>query len=234
MVEPRPVSVASADAADAPLAALRLLRATMVDLVELFAPPRCIACDEPTAESPAFCRTCLSQLERSGSLEERGVLAPYVHDGPLVSAVHRAKFGQRVAPARAMGLLLADALGELLAEIDVVIPVPLHRSRLVTRTFNQSAEICRALGKPIAFGTLVRRRATAPQATLDREARARNVEQAFALRTSKPVRGRRVLLVDDVVTTGATLAAARDAVERGGPASLRCAAVSRAVLVADR
>lgn len=218
----------------APLVALQLLRATMVDLVELFAPPRCVACDEPTAESPAFCLTCRSQLERCDALEERGVLAPYVQHGPLVAAVHRAKFGHRVAPARAMGLLLADALGSLLDEIDVVIPVPLHPSRLRVRTFNQAAELCRALGKPIAFGSLVRRRATAPQATLDREARALNVENAFALRSSKAVRGRRVLLVDDVVTTGATLEAARTAVERGSPATLRCAAVARAVLAANR
>lgn len=215
----------------APLVALQLLRATMVDLLELFAPPRCVACDEPTLESPSFCVACRSQLEPCESIEERGVLAPYVQHGPLVTAVHRAKFGHRVAPARAMGLLLADALGGLLDEIDVVVPVPLHPSRLRARTFNQAAELCRALGKPIVFGALVRRRATAPQATLDRAARARNVENAFALRSAKSIRGRRVLLVDDVVTTGATLEAARTAVERGSPASLRCAAVARAVLV---
>jgi ComF family protein len=211
-----------------------LLHAVAVEFVELFAPPRCVACDEPCAQSPSFCRACIAQLERCEPAEREGVFAPFVQLGPLVTAVHRAKFGARVEPARAMGLLLREALGPSLDEIDVVVPVPLHRSRLRARTFNQAAELCRALGKPLSFAALVRVRPTEPQAKLDRQARARNVDGAFALRSTKRIRGKRVLLVDDVVTTGSTLDAARRALLDGEPAFVRCAAVARALLWSER
>lgn len=210
--------------------ALSLLRAASDELLELFAPPRCVACDEPAAESPSFCRACLSQIERCDDPMQSGVFAPFVQHGPLVRAVHRAKFGARPAPARAMGLLLADALGSALDEVDVVVPVPLHAERLRTRTFNQAAEIAKTLGKPVSFGALIRAKTTRPQATLDRDERRSNVRGAFTTVRRSMIEGRRVLLVDDVVTTGATLDAARCALIEAGPLSVRSAAVARAVL----
>jgi ComF family protein len=210
--------------------ALALLRAVSSELLDLFAPPRCVACDEPTRKSPAFCHVCLSQIERCDDPMESGVFAPFVQHGPLVQAVHRAKFGAHPAPARAMGLLLADALGSALDEIDVVVPVPLHAERLRVRTFNQAAEIAKSMGKPVSFGALIRTKITRPQATLNREERRTNVRGAFTAVRRAKIEGRRVLLVDDVVTTGATLEAARSALVVAGPLSVRCAAVARAVL----
>jgi ComF family protein len=210
--------------------ALALLRAASDELLDLFAPPRCVACDEPTSKSPSFCPACLSQIERCDDPMESGVFAPFVQHGPLVHAVHRAKFGARPAPARAMGLLLADALGSALDEIDVVVPVPLHAERLRARTFNQAAEIAKTLGKPVSFGALIRTKTTRPQATLDRDERRSNVRGAFTTVRRSMIEGRRVLLVDDVVTTGATLDAARSALVEAGPLSVRSAAVARAVL----
>ncbi|MFO0563099.1 MAG: phosphoribosyltransferase family protein [Polyangiales bacterium] len=210
--------------------ALSLLRAASDELLELFAPPRCVACDEPASKSPSFCRACLSQIERCDDPMESGVFAPFVQHGPLVRAVHRAKFGARPAPARAMGLLLADALGSALDEVDVVVPVPLHAERLRARTFNQAAEIAKTLGKPVSFGALIRAKTTRPQATLDRDERRSNVRDAFTTVRRSMIEGRRVLLVDDVVTTGATLDAARSALVEAGPLSVRSAAVARAVL----
>jgi ComF family protein len=214
--------------------ALELLRAASTELLELFAPPRCVACDQPCVETPAFCAACLSQLERCAEPEQAGVFAPFVQHGPLVRAVHRAKFGARVAPARAMGLLLADTLGAQLDAVDLVVPVPLHVERLRVRTFNQAAEIAKTLGRPVSYGSLVRERATRPQATLGRDERRANVREAFAVSNHQKIHGRNVLLLDDVVTTGATLSAARDALLTAGPASVRCVAVARAVLWADR
>lgn len=212
------------------LDALSLLRAASSDLLELFAPPRCVACDEPSRLSPAFCAACLTQIERCDDPYESGVFAPFVQHGPLVRAVHRAKFGARTAPARAMGLLLADALGGQMEEIDVVVPVPLHAERLRVRTFNQAAEIAKTLGKPVSFGALIREKKTRPQATLDRDERQSNVRDAFVVVRRSMVAAKRVLLVDDVVTTGATLEFAKRALLQAEPAEVRCAAVARAVL----
>jgi ComF family protein len=162
------------------------------------------------------------------------VFAAYVQDGPLVRAVHRAKFGSDLAPCRAMGRLLAEALGPRLEDVDVVVPVALHRARLVERGFNQAAEIAKALRKPVAYDALTRVKRTRAQATLSREDRRDNVRDAFVLARPRAIEGKRALLVDDVVTTGATMEAARVALEAGAPRSILCAAVARAVLWADR
>jgi len=91
---------------------------------------------------------------------------------------------------------------------DLVVPVPLHPSRLREREFNQAlllaARIARSLDLPLSFEHLLRVRATRPQTELDRTERARNVRHAFAVKHQAGLEGRRVLLVDDVLTTGAT------------------------------
>lgn len=114
--------------------------------------------------------------------------------------------------------MLASASLVRADEVDVVVPVPLHAGRLAERGYNQAAllarPVARVIGAPLACRALVRVRATERQASLDREARLANVVDAFACRGD--VRGRRVLLVDDVTTTGATLNACRSALAVAG------------------
>ena len=126
--------------------------------------------------------------------------------------VHRFKYGRESHLREALAALLRHALddprlaAEPLGEW-VLVPVPLHRTKEADRGFNQSRELCRALsrqtGVPVVEG-LRRVRVTATQASLNREERLRNMRGAFAPRAGAEVRGRRVLLVDDVLTTGAT------------------------------
>ena len=109
---------------------------------------------------------------------------------------------------------------EIIAACDVIVPVPLHRWRLLKRAYNQSALLANALGrvagKPVAVDALVRIKATPTQGGLDRQARRRNVAKAFASASPVKIAGKRVLLVDDVYTTGATVEACTDVLLNAG------------------
>lgn len=115
--------------------------------------------------------------------------------------------------------------------VDVVIPVPLHPARLAARGYNQAALLGAAvageLAVPLVARALSRTRATPPQARLDRAARLGNVAGAFRVRMPARVRGRRVLLIDDVSTTGATLAACAAALREAGAAEVTALVVAR-------
>ncbi len=159
-------------------------------------------------------------------------------------AIHALKYGRLYPAARRLGSMLAQGMeklkGQAPAEM-LVVPVPLHRSKYAQRGFNQSLllarEALRSLGKSrprtewrltLAPGTLVRVRATASQAGLTARGRRRNLRAAFAVPDAAAVAGRHVLLVDDIMTTGATARAAAQALVRAGAESVWVATLARA------
>jgi len=152
------------------------------------------------------------------------------YGGPLADAISRLKYAGRTDLTPALGRLLADAALPYAGRIDVVIPMPLFVRRLRERGFNQSALlgsfVARRLGAPLRADVLFRVRDTATQAGLSLEARAANVRGAFRARA---ISGR-ALLLDDVRTTGATLAAAAEALRAAGAHEV----VSLALAVATR
>jgi ComF family protein len=140
--------------------------------------------------------------------------------------VHALKYGDRLDLAPMMGRWIATAGRELLAEADALVPVPLHWRRQWARRFNQSAMLAAAISAessvPIAAGALRRVKVTAQQVGLTRTERATNVQGAFKVpdEGGAAVRGRRLVLVDDVLTSGATVDVCARALLRGGAANV--------------
>jgi ComF family protein len=197
-------------------------------LLEVLAPSRCAACDARVKMLAVFCPSCASTAESAPP----GAATGLVYAGAVARAIMRMKYESRPDLARPLGDLLWRSIEPHAAAWRgaVVVPVPLHPNRLTERGFNQStllaARIVGRLDARFEPTGLVRTRETPQQANLDRAARATNVAGAFRARDPAAVRGRAVLLIDDVTTTGATLDACADALRDAGAASVGRAVVA--------
>src|SRR5829696_8461279 len=225
-------------------------------------PPTCIACAAATGEAHTLCARCWSGVrfierpfcERLGTpfevdlgmalLSPAAIADPPVferaravarYDDAARKLVHRLKYGDRLELARALGTMMARAGAELLADADVIVPVPLHRSRLSWRRFNQAlaltAVVSHVCGVPCDPFLLARVKRTRSQVGLTRTQRGDNLQGAFRVPPdAKPhVAGKRVLLVDDVVTTGATANACSRALLRAGASAVDVLSFARVV-----
>ena len=152
--------------------------------------------------------------------------------------VHALKYGDRLDLAPTMGRWMATAGRSLTAEADAIIPVPLHWRRYWARRFNQSALLAEAIAEasqvPLVLGALKRVKATPQQVGLSQSARTLNVQGAFRVSPSgkAAVAGRRLILVDDVITTGATVDACARALLRAGAAEVNVLTFARVVAAA--
>jgi ComF family protein len=154
-------------------------------------------------------------------------------DGPARRLVHRLKYSDRSDLAPPLGAWMARAGADVLAEADAVVPVPLHPLRLWKRRFNQAAALAQAVakagGKPFEPRWLMRVKATRSQVGLTREQRAVNMQGAFRAAPGAPLSGLRIVLVDDVLTSGATANAAARALLRAGAADVDLVVFARVV-----
>jgi ComF family protein len=201
-------------------------------MLELLSPSACAACGAPSPT--VFCGSCgWPQAAPARDLEGVPVVSAGSYERPLDVAIRRFKFERHPELARPLSDLLVSSVQGLGVEpSDAWVPVPLHRTRLVERGFNQSALVARCLAKctrsVFAARVLERPRDTEQQARLGRAARSDNALGAFALR--RPPTVRRVVLVDDVVTTGATARACLAALREGGVEVLAVVALAQAPL----
>jgi ComF family protein len=204
-------------------------------VLDLLAPERCLACEALDPASSGYCAECGEPeplFDVACHIEGVPVFAGARYAEPLSSAIHRFKYG--AAPELCAALCRPARRGIDLLGIepsDVWVPVPLHPLRLAERGYNQAALIARELARiqraSVDTRRLYRVRQTEQQAKRTRRARAENVADAFRVRTAKAAR-KRVVLVDDVVTTGATLAACIRALRAVGDEVAGCVAVASA------
>lgn len=177
----------------------------------------CWRCGLPLPDGGGRCPPC-----RSGSRGFRFCRSAGLYEGSLQRAVLGLKFGGREALAPPLARFMWGAWRALreLAGVDLVIPVPLHFLRGHARGYNQAGLLGKSFaaagGLAYGEGILRRRRFTRAQATLGREARLKNLADAFAVRRTDLVRGKNILLIDDVCTTGATLEACAAPLRRAG------------------
>ena len=188
-------------------------------------PPYCKMCAQPVT-SGSLCRDCVSAPPAAVD----GIRAPFLMEGAIQEAIHALKYRNLRAAAPTLGRLLALWLESNPLHGDVLVPVPLHRRRLRGRGYNQSALLAKEVGKraglPVVEYLLVRTRDTPSQVSLpSREERARNVEGSF--KCVGKVQGQKIILVDDVVTTGSTLSACATALRFGGAGSVWGLALAR-------
>lgn len=175
----------------------------------------CLRCALPLQTAAAACGAC---LQRPPPLTETH--AALVYGVPLDRLLLRFKFHGDLAAGRLLARCLLAAT-QALPRPDALIPIPLHRARLRTRGYDQALELARPLARhlrlPLRDDTLLRTRDTAAQSRLDARHRRDNLRRAFAVRTLSPLPAH-VVLIDDVMTTGATLHAAATALLRAGVA----------------
>jgi ComF family protein len=195
---------------------------------DLSRPPRpCPLCGLPMrSSSDQICARCLRRCPVWD-----GLVAAFHYASPLDQLVFRLKYQGRLDAARLLGELLAESVtASRLPRPDCLLPVPLHPERLAERGFNQALElarpVARRLGLPLASGHVWRVRATAPQSGLNARMRRQNLRNAFD--AGSALRGRRVAIIDDVVTTGSTVAALTRVLRRVGVRRVDVWALARA------
>lgn len=240
----------------------RRLRGLAGAALDLVYPPACAGCGVLLGSGAGLCPGCWSKLAFIEHPYCEVLGTPFSHDlGPgILSAdaianpppferlrsvalyddlarnlVHSLKYRDRTDLAPMMAGWMLRAGDGAVEGADVIVPVPLHRLRLIWRKFNQAAELSRALaalsGTPVLIDAVRRTKRTRRQIGLSPRARAENVRSAFSVTPEgrEALFGRRVVLVDDVYTTGATVAAVTRALKRAGAADVTVLTFARAL-----
>lgn len=219
-------------------------------------PTTCVLCGAPTTGADSFCNGCRNSLTHPGPACVRcaaplpgnspsdlhcgncqqkrpafdRAIAVYRYTPPLDRLIQGGKYNGRLDWLDVLARELADRLHGIAGDADALIPVPLHRTKLRERGYNQSLELARPLARrlqlPVITGGVRRARPTVPQTGLSRELREKNVRRAFVV--ERNLEGQRLAIVDDVMTSGATIDALAKALRRAGAVRVEAWVLARA------
>ncbi len=200
-------------------------------LLDLFYPSCCVLCGEVLEKTEQYvCTQCLKRLPRTETAKNRGnrvealftdinkvirgaAFCYFTHDSDFRRLIHAVKYQGKAGLGEYLGAMAGEELknSPFLDGIDLIVPVPLHKKRERKRGYNQAEYICRGLsratGIPMDTTHLVRLRATPSQTALNAGQRRENIAGAFDIKDPQDWRGKHILLVDDIITTGATMRA---------------------------
>jgi ComF family protein len=203
-------------------------------------------CYESLTNKPGLCSVCAEKVGCDGRYQMGMTMVDgvdvyflQVFNEYIRQLIHMLKYQGKTMPGRLLGEALGRRLVAQLGQTDnwIVVPVPLHQARKRERGYNQSAIIARAIGQVSGFQVcengLKRLRHTPSQTRLDRQARYLNMDSAFGVQNQEKIEGRLVILIDDVVTTGATVCACAHALVGAGAKKVVVAAVARPKLEDD-
>jgi ComF family protein len=201
-------------------------------LIRFVAPPFCPCCGIPLAGAGAghLCGDCLVSPP---SYRIARAFARY--ETVLLDAIHVFKYKGKITTGEILGKIMAEHVypDMSIADYSLIVPVPLHPRRLRERGFNQAVILAREISKrfsiPLDFLTLKRRVFTEPQVSLGKEQRTANVRGAFAVMNEKKIKGQKIILIDDVYTTGSTVKECAGALMKNGAADVAVLTLARAV-----
>lgn len=232
---------------------LRRLSRLGAAIIDFVYPPQCLACsaDEHAPESPHLCATCLDALYTEAVPPPFDLAAQFIHRGlrvyfeeclaawPFSEKVQRLMHAMKYEGKRSLARLLAKGMSTRIAHLHgespdstVIVPVPMHPRRRRERGYNHSALLANELSNlwkmPVNVKALRRVRDTPQQALLSADERRRNVQDAFAVKPPGAFVNKRILLIDDVVTTGSTINACANALKSAGAVRVWVIAAARA------
>jgi ComF family protein len=238
------------------------LRRWGVSILDVVLPPRCLACGTGVTAAGTLCAECWRTITFLGApccaccglpfdfaIGEATLCGSCARSPPPFARARAAfrydensrrlvlafKHGDRLHLAPPFGAWMRRAGAELMAEADLLVPVPLHWTRLFARRHNQAAILAHAIraagGPAVGADVLLRRRRTPPQGKRNAAARERNVRGAFAVKPGRDVSGKHIVLIDDVFTTGATVGECAKALRRAGARQVDVLTLARTVRV---
>lgn len=234
---------------------ISITRDIVSGVLDLLYPPFCLICEKPG--NAILCAECIEKIDLIGKTYCHTCGTPYegyeckecrdrtyafefaraagVFDGPLREAIHKLKYGGYIMIADPLAEIMVRCLPDttLIGKVDLVVPIPIHRSRIPERGFNQAEELarrfCNRVGLPIATDVLIKKKKTRHQVNLSMDERGINLQGAFAVKNAAKLAGKRVLLIDDVFTTGATLNEAATTLRESGAKQVYAYTLARSI-----
>lgn len=232
-----------------------LVREIWSGLLDLVYPPHCLICG--SSDDNYLCATCEEEIDIIGRQQCHRCAMPSesyycnncrdrefafdsacsacVYEGVISKAIQHLKFDLQIGMAEPLAKLMARCYpySRFSGKVDMAIPIPIHRSRMVERGFNQSAELsrlmCKRISLPVELRVLHKIKNTRHQVDLLQDDRIFNLEGAFAVRNAELISGKSVLLVDDVFTTGSTLNEAAKALKAAGAEAVHVYTLARSI-----